>query len=111
MRHTASILVNAVDEFIITHLEHASIATSTCPVVAAMPRPAHPVAFLPFLLSWTDSDNGADNFVAGDKREFGSERMRVSQLFEEKVVDDQSSHRGCRASPSILTMAPYDLRW
>lgn len=45
-----------------------------------MPWSTCPVALLPFLLSWTDSDNSADNFMAGDEREFGSERTSVSKL-------------------------------
>jgi hypothetical protein len=80
LRHTSSIPVHAIDEFIITHLEQASVTTFTCPVVAAMPWSTHPVTLLPFLLSWTNSDNLANNFMAGDEREFGSESMSVSSI-------------------------------
>jgi len=47
-----------------------------------MPWPTRPVSLFPFLLSWTDSDDDADDFVARDEREFGSKRTSVSQPFE-----------------------------
>jgi hypothetical protein len=37
LRHTSTVLGHTVDEFIITHLKQASVTTSTCPIVAAMP--------------------------------------------------------------------------
>jgi hypothetical protein len=47
-----------------------------------MPWPAHPVSLLPFFLSWTNSDDGTDNFVARNEREFGSKRTSISQSFK-----------------------------
>lgn len=47
-----------------------------------MPWTARSITFLPFILPWTDSDNGADNFVAWDEREFGPESTSVSQLLK-----------------------------
>jgi len=56
--------------------------------MTAMPCSARPVALLPFLLSWTDSDDGANDFVTGDEREFGPKGTSVSQAFE-RMYDDR----------------------
>jgi hypothetical protein len=66
---TSPIPSNPIHKLIITALKHTPVARLANPIVCSMPRAPNFIADFPFLLVFADSDNGADDFMAGNAGE------------------------------------------